>query len=123
MSLGYLLALPATALLLFGAVRAAWLGLNDGDPRRRAALSFLVTVAFTLGFSILAMTVQLPFFAQAKAFYGLAMGAPIALFFALGAARVDDLLRGPSRVLLRAAFYGWLFAMASVFYLSYSSWN
>jgi hypothetical protein len=119
MSLGYLLALPATVLLLFGALRSAWLGLNDGDPRRRAALSFLVTSAFTLGFSILAMTIQLPFFAQAKAFYGLAMGAPLALFFAMGAVRVDDALRQTRWVLLRAIFYGYLFLTASVFYLSY----
>jgi hypothetical protein len=119
MSLGYLVALPATLLLMFGAGRALWMALSVGDARLRLCLSFLLTAAWAMGFSILAMTVQLPFFAQAKAFYGLCMGAPLALFFALGATRVDDALADRRWLALRAGFYAWLFLFASVLILSF----
>ncbi len=121
MSLGYLVALPATLLLLFGVVRALSLALSAGDARLRLCLSFLLTAAWAMGFSILAMTVQLPYFAQAKAFYGLCMGAPLALFFALGATRVDDALSDRRWLALRVGFYAWLFLFASVLILSFSA--
>lgn len=121
MSMGYLLALPATALVLFGAVCCVELGFRDADPRRRAAFCFLATAVWVIGCAILYMTVQLPFFGQAKAFYGLSMGAPLALFFALGAARLDAALAGPRLLLVRAVFYGWLFCFAAVLFLSYAA--
>jgi hypothetical protein len=121
MSAGYLLALPATALVLFGAVRCAVLALRGRDPRRRAALSFLTTAAYAVGFAVLAMTVQLPFFAQAKAFYGLSVAAPLAVFFAVGAARCDEALVAPRWRPLRALFYGWLSMFAAVLFLAYAA--
>ena len=120
MSMGYLLALPATALVLFGAARCVRLGFRDADARRRAALCFLATCAWAIGVAILYMTVRLPFFGQAKAFYGLSMGAPLALFFALGGARLDAALAGARGLPARAVFYGWLFLFASVLLLSYA---
>ncbi|MEE8475272.1 MAG: hypothetical protein V3T01_07980 [Myxococcota bacterium] len=119
MSMAYWIALPATALVLFGAGRCVQLGFR-GDPGRRVALCFLATSAYAVGWAILYMSVQLPFHAQAKAFYGLSMGAPLSLFFALAAVRVDTLLLGvPAPV--RAAFYGYLFLFASVMFLSYAA--
>lgn len=121
MSAGYLLALPGTGLILFGAGRCALLALRGRDARRRAALSFLTTVAYAVGFAVLSMTVQLPFFAQAKAFYGLSMAAPLAVFFAVGAARCDQALVAPRWRPLRAVFYGWLFLFAAVLFLAYAA--
>jgi hypothetical protein len=120
MAMGYLLALPATALLLFGALRCVWLGFRDPDPRRRAALGFVATAAWAIGISILYMTVQLPYFAQAKAFYGLSMIAPLALFFAMGVTRLDTALAGPRGLPARAVLYGWLFLFAAVLLRSYA---
>jgi hypothetical protein len=121
MSAGYLVALPATALVLFGALRCALLALRGRDRRRGAALSFLTTAAYAIGFAILSMTVQLPFFAQAKAFYGLSAAAPLALFFAVGAARCDDALVAPRWRPLRALFYGWFSLFAAVLFLAYAA--
>jgi hypothetical protein len=121
MSAGYLVALPATALVLFGALRCALLALRGRDRRRGAALSFLTTAAYAIGFAILSMTVQLPFFAQAKAFYGLSAAAPLALFFAVGAARCDEALVAPRWRPLRALFYGWFSLFAAVLFLAYAA--
>jgi hypothetical protein len=109
MSAGYLLALPATALLVFGALRCARLALGPGDPGRRAALSLLLATSYVVGLAILYLTLQLPFFAQAKAFYGLCLGGPLALFFGVGAARLDAALArwGALRVALHAALGAW----------------
>jgi hypothetical protein len=121
MSLGYLLAAPATALLVLGAVRCVRIALADGDAARRAALSFVTTTAWAVGFAILTLTLSLPFFAQAKAFYGLCLVGPLALFFAAGAARVDEALAAPGRGALRLAFGGGLAATLGSFFLAYAA--
>jgi len=124
MSTGFLLAAPATALLIFGAYRCARLALGDADGGRRAALSFLVTCAYAVGLAILYLTLQLPFFAQAKAFYGLCMAGPLAVFTAAGAARCDDLLArlpAPAALLARTFFHAWLMLTAAVFFLSFAA--
>lgn len=119
MSMAYWVALPATALVLFGAGRCVQLGFR-GDPGRRAALCFLATSAYAVGGAILTMSVQLPFHAQAKAFYGLSMGAPLSLFFALATARLDTALIGAPAP-IRAVLYGYLFLFACVLFLSYAA--
>ncbi|MEE9606359.1 MAG: hypothetical protein V3U03_01365 [Myxococcota bacterium] len=121
MSIGYLLALPATALLLFGALRCVAIGLGDADARRRAAFSFLTATSYAVGFAILYMTVRLPFFAQAKAFYGLLLAGPLAVFFAAGAARLDGALAARGWLAARSAFYAWLFLFAVVLFASYAA--
>jgi hypothetical protein len=121
MSLGYLLAVPATVLLCFGAMRCVRIALADRDASRRAALSFVTTGAWAVGFSIFYLTLSLPFFAQAKAFYGLCMVGPLAVFFAAGAARVDEALSRPGRGALRLAFGGGLAATLGSFFLAYAA--
>jgi hypothetical protein len=121
MSAGYLVSLPATALVLFGAVRCVLLALRSPDPRRRAALSFLTTAAYAVGFAILSMTVQLPFFAQTKAFYGLSVAAVLAVFFAVGAARCDQALVASRWRPLRALFYGWFSLFTAVLFLGFAA--
>jgi hypothetical protein len=49
------------------------------------------------------------------------MGAPLALFFALGGARLDAALAGARGFPARAVFYGWLLLFASVLLLSYAA--
>jgi hypothetical protein len=118
MSAGYLLALPMTVLLFYGAWRCVRIALTDPDPGRRAAFSFVTTVAFAVVYSILSLTLSLPYFAQAKAFYGLCMIAPLAVFFAAGAARVDAALE--ERPPLRLAFAGLIAAALGTFFMGFA---
>jgi hypothetical protein len=121
MSAGYLLALPVTALLLFGVARAIVDALRDPDPHRRAALSFLLTACYAVGFAFLALTISLPFFAQAKAPYVLCLVPVLSVFFASGTVRVDDWLAAPGRLPLRLAFAGLLTAALGCFFLGFAA--
>jgi hypothetical protein len=119
MSLGYLVALPATGLLALGTFEVGRRALRDPDPRRRAAFSFLATTAWVVGLGFLYLTLRLPHFSQAKATYTLVMVGPFAVFFALGAGRCDAAL---ARWLpVRAAFYGWLAMFAATLFLSFAA--
>jgi hypothetical protein len=119
-SSAFLLGLIASALLAFG----AWLSLRrafrDTDVRVRAALSFLLTACYAVAFSLLALTASLPFFAQAKASYALCLVAPLSLFFADAALRVDGALAARGATAARAAFAGLLTALLGGFFLGYA---
>jgi len=120
MSLGYWVAVPATGLIAFGAVRAAVFAFRDPDPRRRAAFSFLLTLIYAVLFGLLALALRLPYFAQGKASYGLVVTAPLAVLFALGADGLDRACRGPHLVALRAAFFGWLAVFTAAMFLAFA---
>jgi len=118
MSIGYWLALPATALLVFGACRGAQLALRDPDPGRRAAWALLAVCVWVLGLAYLYLALRLAFFGQAKATYLLPLLTPLSLWFALGYRAVEDrLARFP---VARAALSGWLAAFAGVLYLGFA---
>jgi hypothetical protein len=119
MSIGYWLALPATLLILAGALRGARLALRDPDPGRRAAFGLLAAAAWGLGLAYLFLTLRLAFFAQAKATYLLALLTPFAIWFALGFRGLDTALAG--RPWLRTALHGWLAAFAGVLYLGFAA--
>jgi 4-amino-4-deoxy-L-arabinose transferase-like glycosyltransferase len=121
MSAGYLLALPLTALLVVGIACAARDALRDPDPGRRAALSFLLTASYAVGFAFLFLTLQLPYFAQAKAPYALCLVPVGSVCFARGAARVDDWLARPGRFGLRIAFAGLLTAALGCCFLGFAA--
>ena len=73
-----------------------------------------------MGLSILYLTLELPFFAQAKAFYGLSMVGPLSVFFAAGAARCDRALAAPRWLPARVLLYAWLALFLGVLFLSYA---
>jgi hypothetical protein len=118
MSIGYWLALPASAFVLAGAWRGVRLALHDPDPGRRAAFALLATAAWVLGLAYLYLTLRLAFFGQAKATYLLPLLTPLALWFALGFRALDRRLM--ARPLPRAALHGWLAAFAVVLYLGFA---
>ncbi len=118
MSIGYWMALPATLLLLAGALRGAQLALRDPEPGRRAAFGLCAAAAWGLGLAYLYLTLALAFFTQAKATYLLALLTPLALWFALGFRWLDSALA--PRPGLRAALHGWLAAFAGVLYLGFA---
>jgi len=127
MSAGYLLALPVTGLLALG---GAWLvrdalGLGrtgpSREPRRRAALSMLLTALYAVGFSIFWLTLDLPYFAQAKAFYGLCALGPLALCFAVGTARAGAWLERRLGAPALWALGGVVGAACGTFFLAFAA--
>ena len=120
MSAGYLLALPLTALLVLGIACAVLEALRDPDPGRRAALSFLLTASYAVGFALLSLTLDLPFFAQAKAPYALCLVPVLSVYFACGASQVDDWLARPGRQPLRVVFAGLLTASLGCLFLGFA---
>jgi len=106
-----LLGLPATALLVVGALRLLGAALRGPDAHRSAALSFLLVSVWALGLSMLYVTLELPFFGQAKSSYGLSLLAPLALFFAVGLAppRGGAWPGGPAGACVVAGYLGALF--------------
>ncbi len=118
MSLGYWVALPATVLLVAGALRGLQLAFRDPDPGRRAAFGLLAASAWTVGLAYLYLVLQLGFLTQAKATYLLVLLLPLATWFALGFRAVDSRLA--SLPLARAALHGWLAAFAGVLLLGFA---
>lgn len=116
MAAGYLLALPATGILLAGLVLAALGALSDPSPRRRAALAYAVAVTGALFFGVFFTTLSLPYFGQAKSFYALACAPALACFFARGFGALDDALARQAGIAARAALYGYLGALCAVLY-------
>jgi hypothetical protein len=117
MSAGYLAALPATLLLLVGALRALRVAVADADPGRRAAHTLLLLCVWSLALAFLYLTLRLPFFAQAKAAYLLPAAPALAVWFALGTRAVDDALARRGWTAARAALAGWCALCAGTLFL------
>jgi hypothetical protein len=121
MSAGYLIAIPASAFVFAGALRCVARALSDHDPGRRAAFSLIATLAYAVLFGLTYMSLRLPYFAQAKASYGLVVMPLLALFFADGFGWLDDALARRGRVGLRALSFGWLAVFAAACFLAYAA--
>ena len=117
----YLVALPASLFAAAGAVRCVGRALRDEDPRRRAAFSFLTTLAYAVLFGLTYMSLRLPYFAQAKASYGLVVMPVLSLFFADGFAWLDDALARRGLHLPRAIAFGWFAVFAAVCFLAFAA--
>jgi hypothetical protein len=121
MTAGYWVALPASALLLFGGVRLAAEALGSGPPERRLALGFLLTASWAVFIACLSLTLELPFFTQAKAAYVSMLIPVLALAFAEGFATADDWLARRGALPLRALLYGWLAVHAGTLFLGHAA--
>lgn len=121
MSAGYWLAVPATVLMLGGAVRLATQMLGGGPPRQRLALGFLATSCWAVMLTFTALTLDLPYFAQAKAAYLLMLAGPLSLVFALGVREADAWLDGRGWTPARALLHGWLGTFAVTLLLSFAA--
>jgi len=120
MTVGYWVALPATALLGLGAVSGAVEALGHGEPRRRLARGWLAIAVWALLLAFLSLTLDLPYFGQVKAAYLLMLTAPLAVFFALGVARADAWLDRRGQVWARTLLYAWLAMFAGALFLSFA---
>jgi len=121
MSAGYLAALPATALLVAGLLRALALAVADAEARVRAAHAWLLAAAWSLAVAFLYLTLRLPFFAQAKAAYLLAIAPALAAWFALGAAGLDRWLADRRLLAARALLWGWASLCAGTLFLGFAA--
>jgi 4-amino-4-deoxy-L-arabinose transferase-like glycosyltransferase len=118
-SIGYLLALPAMLVAMVGFVRCVANSLRGDDLPARALRAFHTTVGFGIGFSVLYMTLRLPFWGQSKAFYGLCALVPLSLVAGEGLGWLRDWLDAPRWQWLRLLFWGWLGALSGVIVLSF----
>jgi hypothetical protein len=121
MAAGYLLALPATAIVLFGFLKALRASLAGPDLTRRSSFNLLIVLMYVISFSVLSYSARVPSWGNIKAVYALCLVAPVAVCAGLGFSAVDRWLSSPRWVLLRAAFYGWFGTFLIVVALAYAS--
>jgi hypothetical protein len=120
MSAGYLLAIPATLVLLAGCVRCCRDAIAADGAMRRLTSGLLVTVAGTLLFAVFFATLGLPFYGQARALY-LCAGLPIAAyFFASELGHVDDWLAKRDQTAARTLLVAALGSLFGTFYLAFA---
>jgi len=118
-----LLALPATAALVLGGVRAIAraFGAAGRTGRERAAWSFLLVTLWTVGLAMVAVTLELPYFAQARAPYGLLALPVLALLFAVAFAPrggASPERRLPGGTVGSCLLAGWLAALFGASWLT-----
>ena len=108
MSAVYLLAIPAALVIVTGALRAA------GKAIFYASKNWLLILfsIFAIVCSIVYINLRLPYYSQAKAFFGLSAILPISLIFALGFNTLDKWLKNKNLLFLRTALYGWFGTLA-----------
>jgi hypothetical protein len=119
MSAGYLVALPAAVAMLGGWLALPVLAWRQKEAGRRLALLLLWAAVLCLGCALVCYSLLLAAYAAAKSFYALSLVAPLAVAAAVGLGAVDELLRRPRLLALRAVFYGWFGALVGVLYLSF----
>ena len=111
----YLLAIPASLLIIAGTVRAVWRILQDKHP-----LWLLIIASVFLGvFSLIYMNLKLPYYAQAKAFYCLFLVMPVSLLFAFGYDWLNSFLQNFKLTLFQAALFAWFVTLCIVIFLSF----
>ena len=121
MAAGYVLAVPATLLMFVGFVRGLGFAVNDFEQRRRAVFALLAVVSLLCGFAVFWLTLSLPYFGQAKAFYALMLTPALALYFALGFEALERMLGRFGGLPLQAILYGWLATFFGCVFLSFST--
>lgn len=109
MVLGLWLALPATAALGWGVVCMLRRAFDPAEGARRAAWSFLLAVVAAVATALTALTLDQPYFGQAKAPYLLGLVPTLAVAFALGADACDAALgRRAGEIAARGVRAFWL---------------
>ena len=118
-TLVYWLAFPATLALLWGFLRALRFCTAGSDLPRRLAMSMQVAFLYASAFALLAITLRLPYYAQAKAFYILSALLPLSLVASLGLAWVFERFPAPRWLWLRTLYCGWLGTLTGALVLSF----
>lgn len=120
-SLGYLLAAPATLIMISGFAKAIRIAVKSPERSLRWSYSFLSATIYLMLVLWIYHSQTAANFSTAKAFYGLFMVAPLSIVFALGMSGLHDLLAPRRFIAVRALLYGWFGTLAGVVYLSYAT--
>jgi hypothetical protein len=121
MLVGYLLALPATALVGVGVSKVAAEALRGEDLRRRSFFTLVTALLFVIFFSLVSLSVRFPFWGAPRAAYALAAVVPLAICAGIGMASVDRWLAARGSRVLRALFYGWFGVFSAVLAASFAT--
>ncbi|MDE0885872.1 MAG: hypothetical protein OSB70_10095 [Myxococcota bacterium] len=120
--LTYPLALPATGCLVIGAGQVWLKSFTSNALPKRLVYSLLASILFLLAFSLVLISLQLAFYAQAKAFYLLCAVLPLAIAGAEGLSAVSRWIQ-PARATWRRALHcagiGWLASLTASIGLSF----
>jgi hypothetical protein len=114
MSLGYLLALPATLIVGIGVVECARRSLVGPDLARRWLASLVLAIILVVLVSVLLVTARYPFWGAVRSAYVLCLVVPVAVCAGLGLATVDRWLCRPRLRAARAVFHGWFVTFSFV---------
>jgi Flp pilus assembly protein TadD len=112
MTIGFVLALIPSALVLTG----LWRALRETALRRRLDWVLLTTVALLFGSAIFAMSLKLPFYSESRAMYGLPAVLPFCAFGALGLEFWETRLRA-ARPILGVGLGVWLLTVYFSFWI------
>ena len=103
MSTVYFLAVPASLAFAAGVWRMTW----DMIKNINKSWFLLLGSLFAVVFAMIYMTLKIPYYGQAKAFYGLALVVPFSMMCAWGIDAVDARLRIKGLMFWRSILYGW----------------
>jgi len=106
---------------VLGYFRLAIGSLFEPDLGRRIFLSLVTCLLALLGFSLFLISLTLPFYAQAKAFYIMAGLLPFCLALAEGLGRTAEACNEKSRPWLSGLYYGWLGMLGGAIVLTYAA--
>ncbi|MFL2936565.1 MAG: ArnT family glycosyltransferase [Myxococcota bacterium] len=116
----YPLALPATVLGWLGYFRLGYGSFREADLGRRLYLSLLTSLLALLGFSLFLISLELPYYAQAKSFYILAGLLPLSLSLAEGLGWAAETMSKAQRPAVTGLYFGWLGLLAGTIAIAFA---
>ncbi len=120
MSVGYVLAVPATLIMLLGIVLTVRESFRGPPAGRRCIFSLFATVLYVAALGLVSGALRYPFWSITKASYALPAIVPLAIASALGFGWFHEWLARRSVALL-AAFYGWVGTLVGVIALAFAA--
>ena len=119
MSAAYLLAVPATFIVLVGMVQTMVSAWTTSDPRTKLVTWFLVSVLWIVGCAMVNHSLRGPMYSTAKAIFGLCLIGPASVAWAVGFEAVARAVTVPRWPAARAVLQGWLGTLMAIIYLAY----
>lgn len=114
------LAFPATCAMALGTASLARRCFAEVATPRRLAFGFLVATVATYLFAVVFINLRLPFYAQTKSAYLLAVAAPLSLALARGFVVADRRLDQPGLRWMRWLLHGWGAAFVAAIVLAFA---
>ena len=114
-------AVPATLCMGWGFLSLIADSFRSQEPRRILTLSMITSVLFVLAFSLLFITIRLPFYAQAKAPYILAGTLPLALCAAQGLSAFPRKMSPQTATPWLSLYWGWVGTLAGIIVIAFAA--